>query len=107
LSGSSSEDTAAVISLELFHDATLSMLGDRCLSALHIQLDALLNLCTADGGSKGSLSPPIPASGCLAHVEFRCLSPTRWRGRDVEGKACRHSISAHREYHTGPSQSRE
>ncbi|KAJ7292187.1 hypothetical protein C8J57DRAFT_1212593 [Mycena rebaudengoi] len=70
LSASSSNNTAAVISMKLFHDATLSMFGDRCLSALDIQLHSLLSLCTADGGSKGSFFPPIRVF--LAHVEFRC-----------------------------------
>ncbi|KAJ6545575.1 hypothetical protein B0H19DRAFT_1168004 [Mycena capillaripes] len=49
---SSSENPTAVISLKLFHDATLSMFGDPCLGALQIRLDELFNLCTAEGGSK-------------------------------------------------------
>ncbi|KAJ7889583.1 hypothetical protein B0H13DRAFT_1887988 [Mycena leptocephala] len=55
----SSDNPTAVISLKLFHDATLSMFGDPCLGALYIQLNVLLNLCTADGSSKGYLSPRL------------------------------------------------
>lgn len=57
--GRSSDNPTAVISLKLFHDATLSMFGDPCLGALYIQLNVLLNLCTADGSSKGYLSPRL------------------------------------------------
>ncbi|KAJ7235794.1 hypothetical protein C8J57DRAFT_1530491 [Mycena rebaudengoi] len=61
----SSDNTAVVISMKLFHDATLSMFGDRCLSTLDIQLNSLLNLCSADGGSKDASLQLVGVEGML------------------------------------------
>ncbi|KAJ7852745.1 hypothetical protein B0H13DRAFT_2206819, partial [Mycena leptocephala] len=47
-----SEKTTAEISLKLFHDTSVPVRGDLCLGALTLQLDALLNLCSADPNSR-------------------------------------------------------
>ncbi|KAJ7884531.1 hypothetical protein B0H13DRAFT_2277988 [Mycena leptocephala] len=49
------EKPAAEISLKLFHDTSVPVRGDLCLGALTLQLDALLNLCSADPNSRGDI----------------------------------------------------
>ncbi|KAJ7816370.1 hypothetical protein B0H14DRAFT_3877887 [Mycena olivaceomarginata] len=48
----SSEDPASVITVKIFHKTSAPLFPDSCIGRLDIRIDALLKLCTADGGSK-------------------------------------------------------
>ncbi|KAJ7882122.1 hypothetical protein B0H13DRAFT_2278405 [Mycena leptocephala] len=79
-----SEKTTAEISLKLFHDTSVPVRGDLCLGALTLQLDALLNLCSAD-----------PKSRACCHR------------RDVKRKAFRDPNVTHGRFDTGSGQARD
>ncbi|KAJ6553047.1 hypothetical protein B0H19DRAFT_1263468 [Mycena capillaripes] len=57
----SSESPTAEISVKLFHDATVPL--DPCLGAATIQLQILLNLCTANLDSKATSIPLLAVNG--------------------------------------------